>query len=718
MFTRATIRTNPKIRWLAAVGLLCSVIPFRAWSANCVTPPAGLVAWWPGEGNVNDIAGPNTGTLVNGATFAPGEVGESFSFDGTNSYIRVADSPSLHCTNALTIEAWVYPTSVGGAYHNIVSKWAVLHANQAAYTTLMLPDGRFNFAVSASGDGSGTVTPVVSTSSTNFIPADQWTHFAATYDGAALRTYINGVLEDVVAYNQGIFAATDDLTIGAAGVYAGGQVLSPFSGRIDEPSVYNRALPAAEIQAIYDAGSVGKCGLLTITGHPSGFSLAANQTIDIHGNNIATDSFDSADPAHSNNGSYPAGNLSKIKANGDVCTGTGLIDSLNVGNVMVMGSVQTGPGITSIYIGPNGSVGDLPWVEGGNLGVQPGHFFTNFNATFIDAVLPTATWLPVLAAPVVWTNGVTYQYSITLAGSYSLPGLTGSLLVNVPVSNAVVKLYITGNVTLSGNQMITIAPTGALLRIYMAGSSFSLSGNAFIDNGIGLANNFYLFGLPSCTSITFGGNAAFTGGIYAPNADFYLGGGGANAYDFVGASVTRTVTMNGHFNFHFDENLDRNPLFPPRILSQPQNQVVLAGSNTSFSITTQWATGLQWLHFGTNIIGATNNTLALTNVSPVDAGPYSVVLSNSVYFYIYSVTSSVATLTVYTTPAGNLSSPLIGTNGFRFSVGGVPGFQYAVEASTNLEDWLPLTTNIVPFDFGDTDSVNYSRRYYRSVWLP
>ena len=57
--------------------------------------------------------------------------------------------------------------------------------------------------------------------------------------------------------------------------------------------------------------------------------------------------------------------------------------------------------------------------------------------------------------------------------------------------------------------------------------------------------------------MSFRGNAAFTGAIYAPQAAFSLGGGGNDAYDFVGASVTKTVKMNGHFNFHYDENLRR-----------------------------------------------------------------------------------------------------------------------------------------------------------------
>lgn len=240
----------------AAVGLFCLLSAFRAWSAECVPPPAGLVSWWPGEGNANDAADGNSGGLLNGATFAPGRVGQAFSFDGTNSYARISDNPNLHFTNALTIEAWIYPISLG-AYHNIVSKWGVHYPLQTSYTTVVGPDGRISLGVCASGDQSAT--PVVNTVSTNSVLPNQWTHFAATYDGSALRMYLNGVCEDQVAYNQGIFPGTEALAIGAAGAYAGGQVLSPFSGLIDEPAVYNRALSGAEIQAIYNAGSAGKC---------------------------------------------------------------------------------------------------------------------------------------------------------------------------------------------------------------------------------------------------------------------------------------------------------------------------------------------------------------------------------------------------------------------------------------------------------------------------
>ena len=108
---------------------------------------------------------------------------------------------------------------------------------------------------------------------------------------------------------------------------------------------------------------------------------------------------------------------------------------------------------------------------------------------------------------------------------------------------------------LTGNAKIQIKSTASLV-LYGGGATANLSGNE-VANGTGNAANFVYLGLPTNTSLNFGGNVDFTGVIYAPNADFTLGGGGSSPYDFVGASVTKTVKMNGHFNFHYDENLKR-----------------------------------------------------------------------------------------------------------------------------------------------------------------
>src|SRR5262249_12489632 len=55
----------------------------------CVVPPANAVSWWPGDGNANDLTGGNNGTLQGGATFAAGNVGQAFQFNGSATYVQL-----------------------------------------------------------------------------------------------------------------------------------------------------------------------------------------------------------------------------------------------------------------------------------------------------------------------------------------------------------------------------------------------------------------------------------------------------------------------------------------------------------------------------------------------------------------------------------------------------------------------------------------------------
>ena len=282
-----------------------------------------------------------------------------------------------------------------------------------------------------------------------------------------------------------------------------------------------------------------------------GVPMAAIGQINLKGNNIATDSFNSADPAHSINGQYPTADLSKTLDNGTVVTLSTLINSLNVGNADIKGMVKTGPNGTAA-IGPSGSVGSKAWVDGGNKGIQPGYFADDMNIDFPDAAEPSVIWSALPAATKTTINGVTYDRVFYSDGNYSVGTLSGKILI---ATNAHVILKVTNKVALSSGEGIDVAANDASLAIYMEGSSFTVGGTASINNLSKNALNFQLYGMTNMTSLTFGANAAFSGTIYAPQADFSLGGGGSTVYDFVGASVSKTVTMNGHFKFHYDENL-------------------------------------------------------------------------------------------------------------------------------------------------------------------
>lgn len=280
-------------------------------------------------------------------------------------------------------------------------------------------------------------------------------------------------------------------------------------------------------------------------------AMAARSVIDLNGKNVTTDSFDSADPRYSENGLYPRNDRNKTKDNGDVATNGEIINTLELGNAKIKGRAKTGPG-GRILIGPLGSVGSRAWVEGGNTGIQPNWSANDMNVVFPQVRLPQTTWYPKTKDNVV-IDGVMYDYVFTQSGDYYI-NASG----NIYVTNGVnVRLRIVSDFKMTGkDDRIRIAPIGASLKIYMEGASFEVSGQGIVNES-GNAANFYYYGLPSNTQLKFSGNASFTGAIYAPNADFLLGGGGNDIYDFVGASVTRTVKMNGHFNFHYDENLAR-----------------------------------------------------------------------------------------------------------------------------------------------------------------
>jgi hypothetical protein len=92
--------------WLVACCAIVITLGFVASdNAACLLPPAGLVSWWPGEGNAEDQMGANPGVVMNGVTFVPGMVGLAFSFDG--SLVFVSDGESDR-------EGLLYPNDVAG----------------------------------------------------------------------------------------------------------------------------------------------------------------------------------------------------------------------------------------------------------------------------------------------------------------------------------------------------------------------------------------------------------------------------------------------------------------------------------------------------------------------------------------------------------------------------------------------------------------------------
>jgi hypothetical protein len=287
--------------------------------------------------------------------------------------------------------------------------------------------------------------------------------------------------------------------------------------------------------------------------------MVAKGNIDLAGNGISSDSFDSSSTNYSTNGKYdPA----KKKAGGDIATNSSVVDSLDVWNAEVYGKVSTGPG-GNVKI-QKGSVGSLAWVDSGKTGIQPGWSTDDMNVYFPDVDVPTGyttlysmpgAWGPgVKSMP--WTiNGTNQYFDYLIAGNYNYDCKFSLILNNktMCIAGNVILIIRGDNFTISGSGGITIAPGGSL-QIYMDGRYTDIGGNG-IMNMAGNAMNFAYWGSPKNEQVKFSGNGEFIGTIYAPQADLVFNGGGASSIDFIGAAIGKSVKMGGHFKFHYDENL-------------------------------------------------------------------------------------------------------------------------------------------------------------------
>src|SRR5881394_975575 len=159
---------------------------------NCATAPPGLVSWWPGNGNANDLVGGNPGTIttqfLGQVLFSEGKVGTAFDFRGAN-FVEIPSIP----LNSFTLELWLSQrtrnaeTNIGSILVSaevcgVVDDWGVS----------LLPDGRLRVQV---GDAvQGTTFYPTSLSS---IPLNTFTHVAVTRNtnNNEIRIYINGALD-------------------------------------------------------------------------------------------------------------------------------------------------------------------------------------------------------------------------------------------------------------------------------------------------------------------------------------------------------------------------------------------------------------------------------------------------------------------------------------------------------------------------------------------
>jgi Concanavalin A-like lectin/glucanases superfamily len=228
--------------------------PGAAWSPlaafyDAQVSAAAPLAWWKladaaGSGTAADSSGnshPGTATSV---TF--GSTNEAVSGNTAASFASASSSRIISSYNpsftAFTVECWVNlngltqsgnPRLVASSHTDADSRGFQLYLDPTPHIYIGFNPGTANVKASQP------------------LPATGWNYLAATYDGATLSLYVNGVLAGAVATGGTISTGTAaGIGLGYGAAYSG----DFLNGLLAEAAVYGTALTSQQIAAHYTAG--------------------------------------------------------------------------------------------------------------------------------------------------------------------------------------------------------------------------------------------------------------------------------------------------------------------------------------------------------------------------------------------------------------------------------------------------------------------------------
>ena len=656
----------------------------------CDPPPPGLAAWWRAEGDASDAVNTNNGVAVGNLLYTNGEVGHAFVFDGSTSYIPLPASASLNLgiNGGLTIECWIKPAA--GTLAPII-EWDSATVDGLQFWCAGVLNANLI-------DTSGTAHVIQTAGS--ILDANNFQHVAVTYDKSSGNAvlYWNGTVVATSNFGNITPQTTYPVNIGRRT----GQPIGlgdTYSGLMDELSLYNRALSAAEIQAIYNIGSGGKC---TGPAPPTIITQPTNQKVTLGGTAVfsvlaggtsplnyqwrlnTTNIADATNQTliltnvqYAQAGSYavmvsnavgsafstnailtvnppapcdppPSGLAAWWRAEGNANDGIGGNNGSPVGN---LGYANGEVGQAFVFDGSTSYI-PLPAAASLNLGAAGGLTIECWIKPNPGVLAPIIEWdsatvdglqfwcAGVLNANIIDTSGAAHV--IQTAGSILDPNNFQHVAVTYDKSSGSAVLYWNGTVVATNNfGNITPQTTYPVNIGRRTGQQIGLG-----DTYGGLMDELSLYSRALSASEI--------------QAIYNIGGGGK--------CFAPT---------------------PPFIIAQPTNQIINAGGAASFTVLAGGTPPLsyQWNLNTTNIVGATNSALTLVNVQPANAGLYSLTVSNP----YGTALSSNASLTVLVFPPVIIKQP---TNLTVFA-GGTANFSLVATGTLPLNyQWNFNGTNI------------------------
>jgi N,N-dimethylformamidase len=205
----------------------------------------------------------------------------------TGSNITVKEGPSLRITGSFTIQAWIFPTTPGKEVQGLVTKWS--HAAPAG-CALVISDGALALWLA---DGTGRVARVGAGAR---LQARTWYFIAATFDAGTgevrlvqepCQDWPHDASSRVVTIQTKLRAVEPGqsaLLVGALPGDRPGQGRGHYNGKIERPSLFNRALSDAELDALKLGGSPLDLGEALAAAWDFSREISSDRIIDVSPN--------------------------------------------------------------------------------------------------------------------------------------------------------------------------------------------------------------------------------------------------------------------------------------------------------------------------------------------------------------------------------------------------------------------------------------------------
>ncbi len=236
------------------------ILPFLAAlftssvNADPLPAPPGLIGWWPAE-NAGTTQAAAPAAVLTSVTQAAGKIGNAWQFTNSaqsaESSGRIPDSLLMRPA-AFTIALWcrfdvfdTYSTADDGLQYLVFQRGSGLFESYSV-CKLREPSEQFLFTFGpASNDRFGITSNIP-----GGIQLNTWYFVTATFDSTVAKIYVNGTLTNSLPTGFQIgYRNNADTFLGSSGLAYNGV----FGGRMDELSLFNRVLTAAEITALYNA---------------------------------------------------------------------------------------------------------------------------------------------------------------------------------------------------------------------------------------------------------------------------------------------------------------------------------------------------------------------------------------------------------------------------------------------------------------------------------